>query len=171
MGGTTNKSMAEMPSVWFRRKVRHPWLCGPRRLTMYLATLDCATSNPSLSSSPWMRGAPKRIFDTHPPDQRAQVHLDLSSPSQWTQLPTPIAAKASPMPTHECPGTDNREDLQDRGKPAIQLNQEPAIIVRQPDPAMHLTQQNDQLMSENCILCLKSALRLEWCGQDGQYET
>src|SRR6266481_5370776 len=25
---------------------------------MYLATLDCATSNPSLSSSPWMRGAP-----------------------------------------------------------------------------------------------------------------
>src|ERR1700738_2294081 len=27
-------------------------LGGPRRLTMYLATLDCATSNPSLSSSP-----------------------------------------------------------------------------------------------------------------------
>ena len=30
-----------------------PSLAGwPRRLTMYLATLDCATSNPSLSSSP-----------------------------------------------------------------------------------------------------------------------
>jgi hypothetical protein len=28
------------------------WLGGPRRLTMYLATLDCATSNPSLSISP-----------------------------------------------------------------------------------------------------------------------
>src|SRR5262252_4308472 len=40
---------------------RHPWLGGPRRLTMYLATLDCATSNPSLSSSPWMRGAPQRV--------------------------------------------------------------------------------------------------------------
>src|SRR5262245_4550906 len=26
---------------------------------MYLATLDCATSNPSLSSSPWIRGAPQ----------------------------------------------------------------------------------------------------------------
>src|SRR5579864_5630529 len=36
------------------------WLGGPRRLTMYLATLDCATSNPSLRSSPWMRGAPQR---------------------------------------------------------------------------------------------------------------
>src|SRR5450759_5655085 len=29
---------------------------------MYLATLDCATSNPSLSSSPWMRGAPQSKF-------------------------------------------------------------------------------------------------------------
>src|SRR6476646_10085816 len=29
---------------------------------MYLATLDCATSNPSLSSSPWMRGAPHSGF-------------------------------------------------------------------------------------------------------------
>ena len=43
--------------------------------------------------------------------------------------------------------------------------------VRQPDSALHLTPQNDQLMSENRILCLKSALRLEWRGQDGQYET
>jgi hypothetical protein len=48
----------------FGRKVRHPWLGGPRRLTMYLATLDCATSNPSLRSSPWMRGAPQRGFST-----------------------------------------------------------------------------------------------------------
>jgi hypothetical protein len=29
---------------------------------MYLATLDCATSNPSLSSSPWMRGAAQSGF-------------------------------------------------------------------------------------------------------------
>ena len=32
--------------AWLRKKVRHPWLGGPRRLTMYLATLDCAISNP-----------------------------------------------------------------------------------------------------------------------------
>ncbi len=44
--------MAAMSGAWLRRKVRHPWLGGPRRLTMYLATLDCATSNPSLSSAP-----------------------------------------------------------------------------------------------------------------------
>jgi hypothetical protein len=59
MVGALNKSMAAMTGAWLRRKVRHPWLGGPRRLTMYLATLACATSNPSLSSSPWMRGAPQ----------------------------------------------------------------------------------------------------------------
>src|SRR5882762_5177376 len=49
--------MAAMSGAWLRKKDCHPWLGGPRRLTMYLATLDCATSSPSLSSSPWMRGA------------------------------------------------------------------------------------------------------------------
>jgi hypothetical protein len=52
MVGTTNKSMAAMSGAWLCKKVRHPWLGGDRRLTIYLATLDCATSNPSLSSSP-----------------------------------------------------------------------------------------------------------------------
>src|ERR1700686_5367137 len=60
--GTTNRSMAAMSGAWLRKKVRHPWLGGPRRLIMYLATLDCAISNPSLSSSPWMRGAPQRLL-------------------------------------------------------------------------------------------------------------
>ncbi len=46
------------------QEVRHPWLGGPRRSTMYLATLDCAISNPSLSSSPCMRGAPQSGFST-----------------------------------------------------------------------------------------------------------
>jgi len=79
MVGATNKSIAAMSGAWLRKKVRHPWLGGPRRLTMYLATLDCATSNPSLSSSPWR--APKRIFDAHPRARDAQLRLDLRSPS------------------------------------------------------------------------------------------
>jgi hypothetical protein len=62
MVGTTNRSMAAMSGAWLRRKVYHPWLGGPGRLTMYLATLDCATSKPSLSNSPWMRGAPQSGF-------------------------------------------------------------------------------------------------------------
>src|ERR1700732_3893828 len=115
MVGTTNKSMAAMSGAWLHKKVRHPWLGGDRRLTMYLATLDCATSNPSLSSSPWIRGAPqKRIFDAHPPDQCAQLRFDLRSPSLWARLPNSVGAKAGPVPTHERLGPDGRESLQER---------------------------------------------------------
>src|SRR5258707_2551148 len=45
--------------------------------------------------------APKRIFHAHPPDQYAQLRVDLRSPSQWARLPTPVAAKADPMPPHQ----------------------------------------------------------------------
>jgi hypothetical protein len=40
MVGTTNRSIAAISGVRFRRKVRQPWLGGPRRFTMYLAMLD-----------------------------------------------------------------------------------------------------------------------------------
>jgi hypothetical protein len=109
----TNKSMPAMLDAWLRRKVRHSWLGGPRRLTIYLATLDWPTSNPNLRSSPWMRGAPKRIFDAHPPDPRSQVRLGLRPPSRRARLPAPIMAKACPMPMHERLGADDHEDLQD----------------------------------------------------------
>ena len=103
-----------MSGAWLRKKVRHRWLGGPRRLTMYLATLDCANFKPELEQfavDAWR--APKRIFDAHPPDQRAQLRFDLRSPSQWARLPTPVAAKTGPMPTHERLGSDDCENLQD----------------------------------------------------------
>jgi hypothetical protein len=72
------------------------------------------------------------------------------------------------MPTHQRLGTDDREDLPDRRKPSIQLDKEPAIVVGEPDPALHLTPQNDQLLSECRVLCFKPALGLERRGQNGQ---
>src|SRR5665213_1356179 len=116
------------------------------------------------------RCAPKRILHAHPPDQRTEVRFDLRPPSLEAGFPTPIAAKTGPVPPHECFRSDDRDDLQDRRKPSIQLDQEPAIVVREPDPAMHLAPQNDQLMSEHRILCLKPAFRLEWRAQNGQDE-
>src|SRR5467141_2677242 len=74
------------------------------------------------------------------------------------------------MPAHQRLGTEDRDDLQDRRKPTIELDEEPAIVVRKLGPPSHLASQNDQLMSERRILCLKSALRLEWQGQHGQNE-
>src|ERR1700737_5368017 len=56
-------------------------------------------------------------------------------------------------------------------KPGVQLDKEPAIMVREPDATMQSAPQDDQLMSEHRILRLKPALRLERRGQHGQNKT
>src|SRR6202040_3593344 len=75
------------------------------------------------------------------------------------------------MPTHDRLGADDCENLQDRRKPAIQLDKEPAIMVREPDATVHPAAHDIQLMSKHRVLSLKPQLRLEWRGQDGQNET
>src|SRR5258708_3485559 len=115
--------------------------------------------------------APKRIFHAHPPDQYAHLRVDLRSPSLWGRLPTPLHAKAGPMPTNERLGPDDREDLQDRRNPAVELDKEPAIIVRKPDATMQLTPQDHQLMPKHRVLSFKPQLRLQRRGQHGQNET
>ncbi|MGA7403165.1 MAG: hypothetical protein WBW67_00015 [Pseudolabrys sp.] len=72
------------------------------------------------------------------------------------------------MPPHERLRLNDLDDLQNRRKPSIQLDKEPAIAVREPDPTLKLTPQDDQLMSERCILCLKPALRLAWRGHESK---
>jgi hypothetical protein len=71
------------------------------------------------------------------------------------------------VPTHERLGRDDRENLQDRWKLAIQPDKEPAIIVCEPGAATQPTPQDDQLMSKHRVLSLKPHLRLEWRGQHG----
>jgi hypothetical protein len=56
-------------------------------------------------------------------------------------------------------------------EPAIQLDKEQAIMVRQPDATMQPAPQDNQLMSKHRVLSLEPHLRLEWRGQDGQNET
>jgi hypothetical protein len=58
MVGTTNRSMAAMPSAWLRRNVFHPCEGGPLLRARYLATLVWPISMPSLRSSPRILGAP-----------------------------------------------------------------------------------------------------------------
>src|SRR3984893_13731876 len=115
--------------------------------------------------------APKRIFHAHPPDQYAQLHVARNDTSQWARLPTPVAAKAGPMPTNERLGPNDREDLQDRRNPTVELDKETAIMVREPDTTMQPAPQDNQLMSKHRVLSFKPQLRLEWRGQDGQSET
>ncbi len=74
------------------------------------------------------------------------------------------------MPTHERLGTNDCENLKDRWEPAIEMDEEPPLAVRNLGPPLQPASQDDQLMSERRILRLKPALRLEWRGQYGQNE-
>ena len=90
---------------------------------------------------------------------------------QRRRFPTQIAAKAGPVPTYQRFGSNNHENRKDRRKPAIELNEEPAVVVREMSAALQLTPQDHQLMSERGILSLQPDLRLEWRGQDRQDKT
>jgi hypothetical protein len=109
------------------------------------------------------RRAQKRILHAHPPDQSAQLRIDLWPPSP--------SVKAGPVPTHERLELNDCENLQDRWNPAIQLDKEPSIMVREPDPTAQLAPRDDQLMSKHRVLSFKPQLRPEWRGQDSQNET
>src|SRR5260370_9918828 len=130
---------------------------------MYVATVDCATRNPSLSSSPCIRGAPQSKFSIL--ICRISVRSSNSicgAPSPRARFPPPMAAKAGPMPPHQRFRLDNRHDLQDRRKRLIHPDEEPAVVICEPSPALPLTNQDHPLMSENRIRSLKPALRLDW---------
>src|SRR2546430_14149004 len=115
-------------------------------------------------------GAPQWIVNAYLPDQRAQVRVDLRSASKGAGFPSPISPEAGPVPAHKGLRPDDRDSLEDRWKPSIQHDQEQAIPIRELDTTTHPPLQHNQLMSECHILCLKSALRLERRGEQGQEE-
>src|ERR1700730_3914321 len=57
------------------------------------------------------RRTPQRIFRAHPPDQCAQIRIDLWPASKRAGFPPPVQAKAGPMPTYESLGPDDRDGL------------------------------------------------------------
>src|SRR6266446_4905110 len=61
-------------------------------------------------------GAPQWIVSANPSDQRAQVRIDLRSTSTGAGFPTPVMAKAGPVPAHKGLRPDDRDGLEDRWK-------------------------------------------------------
>src|SRR5438128_8337183 len=116
------------------------------------------------------RRTPQRIVNAHPPYQRAQMHVDLGPASKGAGFPTPVMAKAGPMPTHQGLRSDDSDGPEHRWKPSIQLDQEQAIPICELDATPYPALQHNQLMTERRVLGLKSALRLERRDGQGQEE-
>src|SRR5262249_28038235 len=106
------------------------------------------------------RRSPQGIVDTHSPDQSKQVCIDWWPASARARFPPPVAAKASTMPTHDRLGSDDRDCLQDRRKPPVQLDEEQAIGIRELNATSYLPPQHGHLMPKRGILRRKPALRL-----------
>jgi hypothetical protein len=65
-----------------------------------------------------------------------------SDPDATAIFPTPIAAKLRAVPVDERLRTDDGQNLEDRRKPAVKHDQQPAILVREPDTALEPAPQN-----------------------------
>jgi hypothetical protein len=75
--------MAAMSGAWLRKDVRHPWLGGPASPDHVLSDARLRDLKPELQQfAVDARRAPKRIFDADPPDQHAQLGVDLRSASR-----------------------------------------------------------------------------------------
>src|SRR3954453_13009102 len=59
------------------------------------------------------RRSPQRIVNAHPPDQGAQVRVDLRPTSKGVGFPTPVPAEAGSVPSHEGLGANNCDGLED----------------------------------------------------------
>src|ERR1035437_6115105 len=94
-------SLAALPSTGLRRKLRQVEEGAPRLRTMYFATIAWLTSMPSLSSSPWIRGAPQS--GTVPLDHRCWLdqhhHLQPAWPQSVEQAPEQAVDREQPQPT------------------------------------------------------------------------
>jgi hypothetical protein len=74
------------------------------------------------------------------------------------------------MPAHKCIWPDEHHGLEDQRAPAIKLDKEQAITVRELDSTAHLALQYNQLLPQRGILYFKSALGLEVRGAQVQEE-
>jgi hypothetical protein len=65
------------------------------------------------------------------------------------------------VPPDQCLRSNNQHGPQDRGEPAIELDEEQPIAVIELDTTTHLALQHNQLLPERSIFRFKSALGLE----------
>ena len=104
--------------------------------------------------------------------QSALVNLcrSVRAPFPIPGLPSPIAAKSNSMPTNQRLGPNDVNDLENGREPAIQLDEEKAVAIGQPNPAPALPLQHDQLLPQRRDLSLEPRLRSERRDQDGPNE-
>jgi len=131
----------------------------------YLETVDWATSNPSIRSSPWIRDGPHREFSplirwTRPRRPRSIFGRPIS------RFPTPKRFKTRAMPPQDRLRLDHLGYAeQARPKPGHPYDQRP-ITAAQSKTRRRLRQSDIELMTKEKVLGFKPPSRLEHVGDE-----
>src|SRR6478735_2808473 len=122
--GTTKRSIAAIPSAWLRRNVFHPCEGGPLLRTIYLATLVWPISMPSLSNSPWIRGAPHNGLAMLISRISRRISNDtVVSTATASRFPAPIQPKTGAVPADHSIGSDDCKCIIHLGKQPADTSQ------------------------------------------------
>src|SRR5580693_487675 len=103
---------------------------------------------PSLSSSPWILGAPQRVLNTHSSDLIAHLFADPWSATARMGFPSPIRGEAHSMPTHYSLGSDNGYRVKNARTATIEPNEQGAVGPTQMQSAWRALLHDIELMPQ-----------------------
>src|SRR5271155_2824427 len=106
---------------------------------------------PSLSSSPWIRGAPQSgLALSHLPNQIANLAVHRRSPG--SRAPTPKEPESSTVPLDNSSRLDQQYHVQTPRPQAVEQDPEQPVGCKQPEPTRPLAAKYAQLMTEGQLL-------------------
>ena len=149
--GTVKKSIEAISVAWSFKNVPHDWDGGLLPRGMYLDTVAWATSRPSLSISPWMRGAPpERILVGDAPDEVSDL-MRSTRPPPASALPPPIETEPLAVPPDDRLGLNNGERFAPVPPDAGKHDPYEAVAFLQADPGSRALQ-DIELVAQSEVL-------------------
>jgi hypothetical protein len=125
---------------------------------MYFATVVCPTSMPSLSSSPWMRGAPQSGLAMLISRITWRISAEaLGQPPRDSRFPAPIGPKAGAMPADHGIGLDDLQGVKNARRQRVKTSEHHPVEAREHNtfrcPAaehIHLVPEHQDLGFQRC---------------------
>ena len=112
------------------------------------------------------RGAPQRVLLAHPPDEFAQLPLDLGPPRPTARFPAPIGPKPCSMPPQDRVRLNNSGQTEQAWPEPGHPHQQRPVTTPQPQTLWCSPQGNIELMPKKEVLDFKPAPRLEQVGDN-----
>jgi hypothetical protein len=114
------------------------------------------------------RCALEQVRTAHLANERAQINRDLRSANMVARSPAPIRPKTSTVSANNRFRSDNRNRVQDAGKPAIEPNEQKTLGIVQIWSLRHPPARHVDLLPQDQIFRLQPCSRPEELSQDAK---